>query len=305
MTLFQGDLRIATNVIRKDGTRAVGTRLSKEVYDKVLVEGDVWARPALVLDDWYITAYGPIRDPNDKIIGALYVGLLQAPFVHKQNTVTAVVLAMVLVATLASLLLVFFMVELVLRPVGRIIAMAQRVVGGDIDARVGIRPPGEIGVLCQAIDQMADAVAEREQKLKAATRRQIGRSEKLASLGRLAAGVAHEINNPLTGVLTFAHLLREKSNMDDQDQEDLDLIIRETTRAAEIVKGLLDFARAGRGQGAAQHQRRDSANHPPDPQPEAVRPDRHRRIAGQRPARGRRRHEPTPTGLAESLVECL
>jgi two-component system NtrC family sensor kinase len=243
VTLFQGDLRIATNVIRKDGTRAVGTRLSKEVYDKVLVEGDVWARPALVLDDWYITAYGPIRDPNDKIIGALYVGLLQAPFVHKQNTVTAVVLAMVLVATLASLLLVFFMVELVLRPVGRIIAMAQRVVGGDIDARVGIRPPGEIGVLCQAIDQMADAVAEREQKLKAATRRQIGRSEKLASLGRLAAGVAHEINNPLTGVLTFAHLLREKSNMDDQDQEDLDLIIRETTRAAEIVKGLLDFAR--------------------------------------------------------------
>jgi len=243
VTLFQGDLRIATNVIRKDGTRAVGTRLSKEVYDTVLVEGAVWARPALVVDDWYITAYGPIRDPNDKIVGALYVGLLQAPFVQRQNTVTAVVLAMVLVATLASLLLVFFMVELVLRPVGRIITMAQRVVRGDIDARVGIRPPREIGELCQAIDQMADAVSEREQKLKAATRRQISRSEKLASLGRLAAGVAHEINNPLTGVLTFAHLLREKSNMDDQDQEDLDLIIRETTRAAEIVKGLLDFAR--------------------------------------------------------------
>ena len=118
----------------------------------------IWAAPAQVLDDWYITAYRPIRDPNDKIIGALYVGLLQAPFLQKQNTVTAVVLAMVLVATLASLLLVFFMMELVLRPVGRIITMARRVVGGDVAARVGIRPPGEIGVLCQAIDQMADAV---------------------------------------------------------------------------------------------------------------------------------------------------
>jgi len=243
VTLFQGDLRIATNVTHRDGTRAVGTRLSKEVYDKVLVRGEVWAAPALVLDDWYITAYGPIRAPDDKIIGALYVGLLQAPFLQKQNTVTAVVLAMVLVATLASLLLVFFMMELVLRPVGRIIAMAQRVVSGDAAARVGIRPPGEIGVLCQAIDQMADALAEREQRLKTVTRQQITRSEKLASLGRLAAGVAHEINNPLTGVLTFAHLLREKDNMDQQDQEDLDLIIRETTRAAEIVKGLLDFAR--------------------------------------------------------------
>jgi len=74
-------------------------------------------------------------------------------------------------------------------------------------------------------------------------RRQIGQSEKLASIGRLAAGVAHEINNPLTGVLTFAHLLREKPNMDDQDRQDLDLIIHETSRAAEIVRGLLDFAR--------------------------------------------------------------
>lgn len=68
-------------------------------------------------------------------------------------------------------------------------------------------------------------------------------SEKLAAIGRLAAGVAHEINNPLTGVLTFAHLLKDKENMDDQDRQDLDLIVHETTRASEIVRGLLDFAR--------------------------------------------------------------
>ena len=90
---------------------------------------------------------------------------------------------------------------------------------------------------------MADAVAEREKQLKQAIRQQVTRAEKLASIGRLAAGVAHEINNPLTGVLTFAHLLRDKPNMDAQDREDLDLIIHETTRAAEIVRGLLDFAR--------------------------------------------------------------
>ena len=80
-------------------------------------------------------------------------------------------------------------------------------------------------------------------QLKQAVRQQVTRAEKLASIGRLAAGVAHEINNPLTGVLTFAHLLREKPNMDAQDQQDLDLIIHETTRAADIVRGLLDFAR--------------------------------------------------------------
>ena len=90
---------------------------------------------------------------------------------------------------------------------------------------------------------MAHAVQEREELLKQATRQQVGRSEQLASVGRLAAGVAHEINNPLTGVLAFADLLREKENMDAQDREDLELIIRETKRAREIVKGLLDFAR--------------------------------------------------------------
>ena len=81
VTIFQGDLRIATNVLGEDGSRAVGTRLSQAVYDEVLERGGTWAAPAFVVNDWYITAYEPIRDPRQRIIGALYVGLLQAPFV--------------------------------------------------------------------------------------------------------------------------------------------------------------------------------------------------------------------------------
>jgi two-component system, NtrC family, sensor kinase len=93
------------------------------------------------------------------------------------------------------------------------------------------------------LSMLSNSSLRHEEQLDPAMRQQIGQSEKLASLGRLAAGVAHEINNPLTGVLTFAHLLREKPNMDEQDRADLDLIIRETTRAAEIVRRLLDFSR--------------------------------------------------------------
>ncbi len=243
VTIFLGDVRIATNVRHADGQRAIGTRMSRQVAEEVLGRGRVWARPAFVVNDWYITAYEPIRDPQEQVVGALYVGLLQAPFLQQRNTLAGVVLIMVLSGTMACFLLIYFMNYLVLGPASKVIHMARRVIHGDLTARVRIRPPGEIGVLCQAVDQMADALAEREEQLKTATGKQLHRSEKLASLGRLAAGVAHEINNPLTGVLTFAHLMKEKPNMDGQDLQDLDLIIHETTRAAEIVRGLLDFAR--------------------------------------------------------------
>lgn len=243
VTIFQRDLRIATNVQLEDGSRAVGTRLSAEVYDEVLVRGHVWASPAFVVNDWYISAYEPIRDPRGEIIGALYVGLLQEPFEKAARQTGGVLLALVGTAAVLSLVLLVAATLWVLRPIGHVVGMTERVAGGDLSARVGIRPPGEMGVLCLSVDAMADAVEHREKQLKLATSQQIGRSEKLASIGRLAAGVAHEINNPLTSVLTFAHLLKEKPNLDSQDQQDLDLIIHETTRVADIVSNLLDFAR--------------------------------------------------------------
>lgn len=101
----------------------------------------------------------------------------------------------------------------------------------------GTLEPAMLGVAIDVTElKLAEEALRKSEQLRA-------EAEKLAAIGRLAAGVAHEINNPLTGVLTFSHLLREKENLDEQDRQDLDLIIRETTRVGRIVRGLLDFAR--------------------------------------------------------------
>jgi len=79
-TIFLGDLRISTNVMDKEGSRAIGTRAMKEVQEQVLGKGTPWIHRAFVVDDWYITAYEPIRDVQDKTVGILYVGLMESKY---------------------------------------------------------------------------------------------------------------------------------------------------------------------------------------------------------------------------------
>jgi two-component system NtrC family sensor kinase len=87
-TIFLGDLRISTNVMDKEGNRAVGTRAMKEVQEQVLEKGLPWIHRAFVVDDWYITAYEPIRDIQDKIVGILYVGLLESKYAVMKERLT-------------------------------------------------------------------------------------------------------------------------------------------------------------------------------------------------------------------------
>jgi two-component system NtrC family sensor kinase len=79
-TIFLDDLRISTNVMDKEGNRAIGTRVSAEVYEQVIGKGSPWIKRAFVVDDWYITAYEPIHDIDNKIVGILYVGMMESKY---------------------------------------------------------------------------------------------------------------------------------------------------------------------------------------------------------------------------------
>ena len=107
-TLFLGDVRVATNVLREDGARAVGTRMSPEVARRVLGDGVDWADRAFVVNEWCFTAYEPIRAPGGEIVGALYVGLLEGPFRRTSDLDAQVILGTIALACLASLVLVWW-----------------------------------------------------------------------------------------------------------------------------------------------------------------------------------------------------
>ena len=161
---------------------------------------------------------------------------------------------------LAALLVGFFVHRLVYLPLRDLESGAQRLSAGNLDQPIPVRSGDEFGKLASSFNTMTDAlrmsraelqdwghtleqkVDERTQELRRAQAETM-RGEKLASVGLLASGVAHELNNPLTGILTFSHLVRQKMPDKSADAEDMDLVIRETKRCAAIIKRLLDFAR--------------------------------------------------------------
>jgi len=160
----------------------------------------------------------------------------------------------------ASLCVSFFVHRLVYVPLRDLETGAERLSSGNLEQPIPVRSGDEFGQLAASFNAMTAALGNSqvelrewgrtlEQKVEKRTQElrmaeaETARSEKLASVGLLAAGIAHELNNPLTGILTFASLLRKKVPDGSSDAEDLDLVIRETKRCATIIRRLLDFAR--------------------------------------------------------------
>jgi two-component system NtrC family sensor kinase len=242
-SIFQDDLRISTNMRNEDGSRAIGTRVAEDVYEQVVQQGKPWMHRAFVVNRWYITAYEPIRDLAGGIIGMLGVGVLEQKYNDLRQRAVMVFLTITLLGALVAFALAYFVSGRISNSIKKLASASEQVAHGNLDARVEIRSRDELRDLADTFNFMAAALKKRDEKVREFTTRRIMESERLAYIGQLAAGVAHEINNPLQGIVTYSHLLLERGSTEDGTRQSLEKIVKQANRCRDIIRGLLDFSR--------------------------------------------------------------
>jgi two-component system NtrC family sensor kinase len=182
------------------------------------------------------TADCHVHPADQAVLGVLDVGLRLDDIELLFTTSSWKAASFAFTATLAVATIVWLVFYvLVGLPVGRLLQATKNVAAGDLGYRLAVKRDDELGQLGASFNEMTAQLAEKQS--------QLYRSNRMASLGRLAAGVAHEINNPLTGVLTHSSLLLRDAEEGSAVAQDLETIVRETKRCRDIVRGLLDFAR--------------------------------------------------------------
>ncbi len=234
-TVFLGDLRVATNVVDASGTRALGTRVSQTVYDPVLKNGENYFGRVFVVTDWYIGDYQPLRDHQGSVVGMLYVGARESAFQNLIDNFTSRVILIALVCIAVAGILAIPISRWIAQPVKQLVNANRQLAGGDMNVRVEPYGEGELAMLGRSFNSMVETLSDTQQELL--------RKDKLASLGQLAAGVAHELNNPLGTILLYSDAMHRDAADNDPRREDLEMIIGEAQRCKIIVADLLDFAR--------------------------------------------------------------
>lgn len=170
------------------------------------------------------------------ILGVLDIttSLADADAQIKRGEIEIVIFATAAIIAL-SFIIGFLVKKWIDKPVNELLKATDQVGTGNLNYIIKEKRNDELGRLARSFNTMTQKLSD--------ARMQLFQSDKMASLGRLAAGVAHEINNPLTGVLTYSSFLLKRAASNPEMQEDLKVIVRETKRSREIVKSLLDFAR--------------------------------------------------------------
>jgi two-component system NtrC family sensor kinase len=247
VTIFLDDVRICTNVLDEKGNRAIGTRVSKEVYQQVVNKGQRWHDRAFVVNRWYMTAYEPIRNINGTIIGMLYVGMLESPFNALAARALAAFVAVVLLASAAAFVFAIWLADSVSRPLINLLDATKKLSRGELGHEVQTHGTIlETNELAESFNEMSIQLEQREDRLKVT-------NEKLEDLNKsyldLLGFVAHELKGILSSTMMNAYSIHDGflGMINFKQKKAVDSICRNLDYLAATVKKFLNLSRIERG----------------------------------------------------------
>ncbi|HVO09802.1 MAG TPA: ATP-binding protein [Vicinamibacteria bacterium] len=238
-SLYLGDALVATTL---RPAPPAATRAAPAVVEAVLRNGRSFVSPAPLAAGAVDSAYLPIRDFRGTVVGMIGLGTRQDVYGEIWRRTSLLFTTIIAGGMGFGFLMAWFFSVTLTRPLAELAAGMARVADGELDLEVRVDSADELGRLSQAFNVMVRGVKERDRRLREATSEKLSQVEQQVSVGRLAAGVAHEINNPMTAILSLTMMLRRSLPADDPRRADLDVVVTETQRCRDIVRHLLDFA---------------------------------------------------------------
>jgi len=252
VTIFQGDVRITTNVVGADGQRAIGTRVSEEVYDRVLGQGKRWIGPAFVVDSWYISAYEPLRNIQGDIVGMLYVGILKKRYDDMRRQAMTIFIVVAVLVFICAVSLSLWLAARLARPLSQLTAGAAEVTRGNLDYQLP-QPPAakrdEINRLTSAFNQMVNSLKERNEQLQRSRDdlQQTATELKQWVKNYLEAleFITHELKNQIAAMKINLLAVRDGyvGKISEDQREALDDVGQAINRAEEMTLNYLNLSR--------------------------------------------------------------
>ena len=255
VTIFQWDARIATNVMTASGNRAIGTRVSGDVYDKVLENNLNWYDRAFVVNDWYLSAYDPIHDSRGKVIGILYVGVLAKKYDDIKRSLWNLYGAVSIGVVIIVLVLGLIFSRRLTGSLSRLADAAGRISNGDLELKVP-EPSAddEILDLTRSFNAMAESLRDREERLKLANTELESTNVSLQQINGnyldMLGFVSHELKNTLGVIYTSARALDTGivGVLTKSQGALVGNISKSIDRAVRMTRNYLDLARIEKGE---------------------------------------------------------
>ena len=253
-TIFMGDLRISTNVQDNQGRRAVGTRVSREVAERVLEQGLSWTGRAFVVDTWYLAQYDPIKDPEGKIIGMLYIGELEQKYLDLRARVVAQFLLVIFAGMALAFLLSFLMIRSILCPIRQLSEATKRLSDGDMAHRVATDSKDEVGDLSASFNEMAEQVEMQCLEIEQNRQELEGLNIELRGINRnymeMLGFVSHELKNPLASAIMSLYTVKDGylGEISPAQEKSLDSVAQSLSYFEDMIKNYLDLSRLEKGE---------------------------------------------------------